>query len=304
MEYTMEELFPILGHLAEKYTAFESTSIPYETAKQLMEAVIYCIQEAKQVQTDAPVPAEGLSARQAYVLGATAVEEKTQAALSLYHETLQTFDSYGNRCLYDTFQQGLPEFFKWYDARFAPQETILTLDYPLLRDLTKQTGIDRIYSFIQCVHMEQVFLNGFPEDTVKGILSRYNSQYGSLVENICEIVLTTLVGHILAGKPLSEREFVHEDFLQICGTFANTELPQITRQLKNAVAAFIQEYYGDSAELAEYLSGALENIAFRLRNAAEIGTLSSLLSSPPSPDKGMFSETQPYPVRQASRRLH
>ena len=61
MEYTMEELFPILGQLAEKYTAFESTSIPYETAEQLTEAVLYCICEAEQVQTNALVQAEGLS---------------------------------------------------------------------------------------------------------------------------------------------------------------------------------------------------------------------------------------------------
>ena len=277
MEYTMEELFPILGQLAEKYTAFESTSIPYETAEQLTEAVLYCIREAEQVQTNALVQAEGLSARQAYAIGAAAVEGKTRAALALYHETLQDFDSYGNRCLYDAFQQGLPEFFKWYDTKFMPQETMLTLDYPLLRDLSGQTGIDRIYSFIECIHLEQAFLNGFPEGTVKGILSRYNSQYGSLMENVCEIVLTTLAGHLLAGKPLSEREFVHEDFLRIRGKFANTCLPQITQQLKNAVAAFIQKYYGDSTELAAYLSGALENITFRLKNAAESGTLSSLL---------------------------
>ena len=277
MEYTMEELFPILGQLAEKYTAFESTSIPYETAEQLTEAVLYCIREAEQVQTNALVQAEGLSARQAYAIGAAAVEENTRAALALYHETLQDFDSYGNRCLYDAFQQGLPEFFKWYDTKFMPQETMLTLDYPLLRDLSGQTGIDRIYSFIECIHLEQAFLNGFPEGTVKGILSRYNSQYGSLMENVCEIVLTTLAGHLLAGKPLSEREFVHEDFLRIRGKFANTCLPQITQQLKNAVAAFIQKYYGDSTELTAYLSGALENITFRLKNAAESGTLSSLL---------------------------
>ena len=277
MEYTMEELFPILGQLAEKYTAFESTSIPYETAEQLTEAVLYCIREAEQVQTNALVQAEGLSARQAYAIGAAAVEEKTRAALALYHETLQDFDSYGNRCLYDAFQQGLPEFFKWYDTKLMPQETMLTLDYPLLRDLSGQTGIDRIYSFIECIHLEQAFLNGFPEGTVKGILSRYNSQYGSLMENVCEIVLTTLAGHLLAGKPLSEREFVHEDFLRIRGKFANTCLPQITQQLKNAVAAFIQKYYGDSTELTAYLSGALENITFRLKNVAESGTLSSRL---------------------------
>lgn len=43
MEYTMEELVPVVGKLAEKYTAYESTSITYEKAEQLMGAVLYCI---------------------------------------------------------------------------------------------------------------------------------------------------------------------------------------------------------------------------------------------------------------------
>ena len=36
MDYEMEELVPIVGKLAEKYTSHESTSITYEKAEQLM----------------------------------------------------------------------------------------------------------------------------------------------------------------------------------------------------------------------------------------------------------------------------
>ena len=43
MNYEMEELVPLVGKLEEKYTGHESTSITYEKAEQLMEAVIYCI---------------------------------------------------------------------------------------------------------------------------------------------------------------------------------------------------------------------------------------------------------------------
>lgn len=45
MDYEMEELLPIVATLAEKYTGGESSSISYEKAGQLMEAVMYCIRE-------------------------------------------------------------------------------------------------------------------------------------------------------------------------------------------------------------------------------------------------------------------
>ena len=38
-EFDMEELIPIVAELTEKYTSKESTSVSYDTAKQLMNAV-------------------------------------------------------------------------------------------------------------------------------------------------------------------------------------------------------------------------------------------------------------------------
>jgi len=45
MSFETEELLPIVAELADKYTGKESSSITYEKARQLMEAVLYCIHE-------------------------------------------------------------------------------------------------------------------------------------------------------------------------------------------------------------------------------------------------------------------
>ena len=39
--YDMEELMPIVARLTEEFTSGESTSVTYERARSLMEAVIY-----------------------------------------------------------------------------------------------------------------------------------------------------------------------------------------------------------------------------------------------------------------------
>ncbi len=44
MEYRVEELMLIVSKLAGKYAVFENTSISYEKAQMLMEAVIYCLE--------------------------------------------------------------------------------------------------------------------------------------------------------------------------------------------------------------------------------------------------------------------
>lgn len=204
--YKMEELVPIVGKLAQRYTAGESTSVTYEKAEQLMGAVLYCIRELAYAEHEnesygtgsgsgacgatfmrsesISARQEKLPARQAYERGLACVEEKVRKALSLYNALMLRFDTYGNRCLYDTVVKGIPEFFKWYDVRFAPQDTILTLDYPVLRDLSAYTGIDRIYEYLLCIEKEQAFLRTFPRDDVLDALARYNPAYEDMIDNV------------------------------------------------------------------------------------------------------------------------
>lgn len=192
MQYEMEELVPIAADLAKQLLGWESTSMTYEKAEQLMEGVLYCIREAEEWEdSDAQITAL-MTARQAYETGLGCVERKVRMALKLYHELLQEFDDYGNRCLGDTFFRGLPEFFRWYDMKFEPQNTILVLDYPVLRDLSSVTGVDRIYEFLHCLSLEQEFLREFPAGYVPQLLNEYAGGYRNRIENLCEIVLIVL----------------------------------------------------------------------------------------------------------------
>ncbi len=103
----MEELVSIVGELTGKYTGYESTSITYEKAEQLMGAVLYCIREVGQAGGGTAVFSKEISAGLLYERGAFLVEEKTKKALALYNEILPEFDSYGNRFLQDTFAEGI-----------------------------------------------------------------------------------------------------------------------------------------------------------------------------------------------------
>lgn len=290
MNYEMEELMQIVGKLVRQYTAYESTSVTYEKAEQFMEAVLYCIHENELSGHHSLVSAERIPAQQAYETGLSRVEDKVKKALELYHELLPEFVSFGNECLYDTVVKGLPEFFKWYDIQFEPQNTILTLDYPLLKDLSGYTGIDKIYEYIVCIGLEQKFLKAFPEDAVIRILARYNAQYEEMIDNLCEIVLTAVLGHILAKKPWSEADFQEEDYQHIReillqedpesvrGESGNASAAgDIRRRLKNGVRAFAETYCEGSRELTEYLTDAVDGIVVRLKNAAEHGMLGRVL---------------------------
>jgi hypothetical protein len=189
MNYGMEELAPVAGSLIKKYGGYEHSSVTYEKAEQLMGAVIYCIDEYEAENENRQLPEAKVSAFDAYKTGYECVVRKAKKAVALYNQTAAIFHSYHLRCLGDTFRKGLPEFFRHYDPRFYPQDTILTLDYPVLENLQERSGIDRIYEYLHCIFLEQKFLGRIPCDEVTECLRDYHDHYEELFENICHIFL-------------------------------------------------------------------------------------------------------------------
>ena len=152
--YSMEELIPIVGKLAEEFTAKESSSVTYERARQLMEAVIYCIAHVD-TKEHLLMTHSVLPAKEAYRIGYDAVMEKTKKTKEKYHDLITFFDSYDNRNYRDTVEKALPGFFLYYDVKFAPMETIITMDYPVFGIDTDLEGIDMIERYIDAIWEEQ-----------------------------------------------------------------------------------------------------------------------------------------------------
>lgn len=58
MHNEIEELLPVVAKLAERYTSKESSSVSYKTAEQLMEAVVYCINEVAGEPAESEITAD------------------------------------------------------------------------------------------------------------------------------------------------------------------------------------------------------------------------------------------------------
>ena len=101
---------------------------------------------------------------------------------------LSYFDDYGNRCLADTVLKGIPEFFKWYDVKFNPQDTILTLDYPVLMDMSRYQGVDAIYIYLKCIEKEQTYLRQFDRMMILEVLEKYDSEFADMIDNVYQVI--------------------------------------------------------------------------------------------------------------------
>ncbi len=202
MRFEMDELLPIVADLAQQYTKGANTSVTYEKARQFMEAVLYCIGmcEKNILENQLPVSGDNLSARDAYRAGYRAAARKVAQTREKYNEMITEFRAYGNENYQDSVTKAIPGFFLYYDVKFAPQETIITMDYPTLRPITDMTGINAIEKYVDFICLEQRFMNQFPENYICDVLERYEKNYRRQFYNICRIVLRHVLTCMIVGK--------------------------------------------------------------------------------------------------------
>lgn len=218
--YSFEELLPAFRKLSRKYTSGESSSITYETAQMLMEAVIYRVKQYVSAN-----PSEKTDAITACDRGLTIILEKASRAKALYEEIITDFEDYGCRNYKDTILKGMPAFFLRYDPVFAPQNSILTLDYPTFVPIsdaeeTPLQGVDRILSYLERISEEKRLLSLFPAYRIQSVLQEFCPDYEELyLDNLCEPVLLQAIKCFIADRPVRELVLEKEDQASIVSFF-------------------------------------------------------------------------------------
>lgn len=187
--YGLEELMPIVARLTVEFTSGESTSVTYERARSLMEAVIYCIRHFYESDNkDGMLASNVVPAKEAYKQGYEVVCQKVKKTLERYNELLNIFYHYGNENYRDTVEKGLNAFFLYYDAKYSPMENIITMDYPVLGVDMELTGIDMIAQYIDRIYEEQIFLQKFPKTYIIDELRTFHPRYEKEFFNLKEII--------------------------------------------------------------------------------------------------------------------
>lgn len=268
MDYKMEELFPLVCTLAQNYSGHESTSVTYEKAQMLMGAVLYCLEEYHHAQENGLVQSHTLIKEQ-YDTGAGLVYEKVKNIQKIFHELSFYFEDYNVKCLHDTVLTGIPQFLKWYDIKFNPQNTIVTLDYPLLIDCCDFNGADAVYRYLSAIQAEQRFLGIFEKEYVISVLKHYNPQYKDMVENICDPVITNTIGHIAVRKTFQDTGFQSVDYLRLEEIFQEKPVSEIEKFIVHILSETVnRQLEQDADQISEYLCCGAENIAVRIKSAS------------------------------------
>lgn len=275
--YSMEELLPIVIELTKKYTSNESTSISYDTARMLMKAVIYCIDEFYKSSNDNEIiQINKPDAKMAYDIGYQLVIQKTIKAQELYEKIINDFQSYKSICYYDTVVKGFPSFFLYYDIKFKPQDHLLMLDYPILKNINNLCGVNIIYQYLQFISLEQKFLSAFSYDKIIDLLKRFHEKYEELFINICSIVLRNALGCMIVGKKINSLQIEIRDYDIIKSFVLKISQNKLHDKLCSFILILVQKGFNNNLELYNYLINDIDDFTVELINAVKNDCLEAI----------------------------
>lgn len=195
----LEQVYELLGaqvkHYHQHYHMGDNTSVPVETAKDLLDSILYTLEKAG-------LQNEDLTA--ALARGQAVLEARAEEAGNLLKLVKSTLPDLASDSLHAALA-ALETFLAKYDLRHFAARAPDFLEYPLLfshwEDLR---GIDRVSAYLRGLWLENQILDLPDPDALEELLSRLGPDYGSLPINLCEQPLINALGLALLGKTTRE----------------------------------------------------------------------------------------------------
>jgi len=268
----------LLAFRVKQYTEGQSSSVPSEIAREILNSVYYLIGLGlkKFSEPDAAVEflvASGVNA--AYTEGVSRQRELLLKAKKVYQTLNSAFVGYG--CIYyeGTVRKSLAGFFKKYipdNHRLMAADTVITADYATYLSTKAVTGIEFIKNYIEQLYCENAFCSAFSESAVKALLRSYDNHYEHVLFNVFELVYTRAIGRIICGEePLSLEpvDSYHDRLNEVFIGKSKSEATAIISEALKSLHSFVQL----SPACAKYTEVCAPQAASSVVTAVKLGAL-------------------------------
>ncbi len=231
----------LLGFCVNRYTDGQSSSVPSEIARELLNSIYYTLGLGLKACGEPDSAVEFLltqGVNEVYTKGKSVQKELLLKAKRVYQNLAGNFEDYG--CLYYnlTVRKALSGFFKKYipdSNRLFAQDIIITADYPVYYTAKPTQGIEFVKNYIEQLYCENAFCTLFSEDCVTQLLYSYDRSYKKVLFNVFELVYTRALGRIICGEEPLSLELPSDYHQKLTSAFEGKRKSEIVAILKNAL---------------------------------------------------------------------
>lgn len=197
-----EAIYLLLEERIRRYTMGDSTSVPADTARRLLESILYCLDLNRRFPTPNATQDSPLHVR--WRAGVDQAKRICGRAKLLLKQAQRTPPPLVNTAYCDTLE-ALPAFFAGYDAEFFAQEIPCSFDYPLCQPVPDSLlGAEYILEYLRKLLAENTLLRAFSQESLRALYVRYYVDYVDLLVNLCLPAAEMATLCALAHRPVRE----------------------------------------------------------------------------------------------------
>lgn len=263
-----EALYALLEERIRRYTMGDSTSVPIDTARRLLESILYCLDlnrrfPARESSSAAPL-------RERWKAGVIEAARVARRAKLLLLQAQHMPPPLANTAYRDTMK-ALPGFFAAYDVDFFAHEIPCSFDYPLCRPVPDSLfGAEYMLDFLRRLLAENSLLRAFSPEALRGLYERYYLDYTDLLVNLflpaAELsALCALTCHPVRALSLSPEELMRAG--QMLAEKTETEARQMMLETS---ARALEELHIRGENMLHYTQSTALDLLVRLRATAVV----------------------------------
>lgn len=198
-ENSRRELLYVLAEQIRRFTAGNSSSVPTETAENILQSVLYCIGAYLQANPDPKAAARNIPPRILFKEGQRILSLEVEKARLIWADVKNTRIPTELYAYNSTLDKGIKGFFSTYDLKYAAHENGALCgfpDYPLLHDNRSIGGIIYMKRYLEQMERENIWCSQFSKNKIRSILLvhglKHHLDYREMVVNIPELVVEYL----------------------------------------------------------------------------------------------------------------
>lgn len=270
------KLFALLARRTELYTMGESSSVRIETAQELLQSVIFCLNlYLKQSGNKRKLLAKA-DLEELFKLGQSAIEEQLELGKKLYKIACQSAPEIENTSYKDTLRN-IGGFFKHYDYRFFAHLIPCEIDYQLCNPVQESLqGVEYINQYLGRIIIENDLVGRFETKKVESLLSSSVSDYKGLLINIYAPVAANAVGLALLREEVRPLCVTEADGKRLVKLFEPLSVTPAKKVLNEAADRVCAELKINDASSVRYLRKTAEELFPRIEAALSHGSLEGI----------------------------
>ena len=262
-----EKLWQLLARRAALYTGGASSSLPVETAQELLAGICFLLDLGSHTPPDRLrrlLNTADLERRLAF--GIQVTQGKLHLAWRRWAAVCAGAPHVPCRALRDTLA-ALGTFPQQYDLRFFPHQIPCMIDYQLACPVPQTLlGVDYLNEYLRRLQLEQELLGRFDAAALRQLLHRLAADPAEELMALYEPAASCTLGLVLAGQSpdgLADAPPPRAVLDRLLAPLPDAAL----RALLEQAAQRLARHYALSGEAAHYLTGFALGLAPRLRAA-------------------------------------